>query len=732
MTHALPLVLTLITAGEPDSTALREWLLWGPYAGMAGLSVLGPDLETRIRPAIGDLTVAAGCSYTTKCEWRRHSSSGSRIALDRDDTFAKRPKGMDWSRGCAYAHAYLHAGTEQVVRLSVKANWRATAWLNGVRTQGEVTLRRGWNRLLVKVFYPSSWIRSHLQDQEGWWFECRLATLDGQAVTGLRIQLDDPERDPAELADPGTSLARRTTVALRGKGRWAPLFNADETADVELIVAQLDKQAAPATRMLRWRVIDCDGRETAAGRQQVVYSNAEPARLPVALGKLPVGHYRVVGELGHAAGVTAYLPPLSFVVLRGPVDTRPDDGPRKLAGCDYWLMNSGTHRERVRWLAQVGLLRNVGSFATWWTTFKDGKVGTDYRTFVDETLEEAARLGVDIVGYLEGGWPVSALQDQPRKVWLSKGLAPERLVIWPWTPLPEFDTPQYERAVRAYVTQTVLRYKNRIRTWKSYNEIDIAGKMPPAQYARIARILHESVKAADPTASMVGASLVYLGSDWCKRLFRETDFAAWHDVYDIHAHAMQPPRIGGCIGNGPSEGLIGLGARIADGAPDKAVWYGEVSPPLSHAEGGQWEQASNVVKQAAFAVAHPKVQVLAWLVPYGGGVPDIAASSLTHMPYPAVVAMNLCAHLLDGRRVLPALDLGGDVQQVRVSAGNSGQTLVLWSDTPRDVSIAARGQRVRVIDPVGRERTSLVADGKVCLAVSGTPVFVCGSGFGGE
>ena len=732
MTHALALALSVCAAAEPDAAALRQWLLWGPYAGMAGLSVLAPDMQKRIRPATGDLTVAPGCSYTTKSEWRPYASGSPRIDLDRVETFAKRPKVMDWSRGCAYAHTYVHLDSEQTVLLHVKANWRAVVWLNGVRTQGNATLHRGWNRLLVKAFYPSSWIRPQLPDPRGWWFECRVTAMDGRPVSGLMTQLDDPDRDSAELADPRNSLARRTTATLSAKGRWAPLFSADEQVDLELVLAQSDRQAKPRPTQARWRVIDCDSRRLAGSEQRFSYSTAVPARVPMALGKLPVGHYRVVGELRQAAGVSAYLPALSFVVLRGRVDTSQDDGPRKLAGCDYWLMNSRTHRERLRWLARVGLLRNVGSFATWWTTFKDGKVGTDYRTFVDETLEEAARLGVDIVGYLEGGWPVSALQDQPRKVWLSKGLAPERLVIWPWTPLPEFDTPQYERAVRAYVTQTVLRYKNRIRTWKSYNEIDIAGKMPPAQYARIARILHESVKAADPTASMVGASLVYLGSDWCKRLFRETDFAAWHDVYDIHAHAMQPPRIGGCIGNGPSEGLIGLGARIADGAPDKAVWYGEVSPPLSHAEGGQWEQASNVVKQAAFAVAHPKVQVLAWLVPYGGGVPDIAASSLTHMPYPAVVAMNLCAHLLDGRRVLPALDLGGDVQQVRVSAGNSGQTLVLWSDTPRDVSIAAKGQRVRVIDPVGRERTSLVADGKVCLAVSGTPVFVCGSGFGGE
>jgi hypothetical protein len=253
--------------------------------------------------------------------------------------------------------------------------------------------------------------------------------------------------------------------------------------------------------------------------------------------------------------------------------------------------------------------------------------------------------------------------------------------------------------------------------------------MPADQYARIARILYEAVKAADPEATMAGASLVYIGSDWCKRLFGGTDFARWHDVYEIHAHPMNPPRIGGSIGNGPREGLAGLAARIAEVAPERPVWYGEVSPPLSHAEGGQWEQASNVVKQAAFAVAEPNVQVLAWLVPYGGGVPEIATSGPSHLPYPAVVAINLCNHLLDGRRVLQPLALGEHIEQVRVTAPEGGQTLVLWSNRPRKVSIPAERETVTVIDPVSHHREVPVKNGKVELVVDETAVFVCAAGF---
>ena len=726
MNGASCVLLVLFTASaEPAPTALKEWLLWGPYAGMAGLSVCSPDFEKRIRPARIDVTEAAGCGHVTKTAWKPCVSSTSRVDLNLPQTFADRPAIMEWSGGCAYAHTYLHADAEQRVGILVRTNWRAVAWLNGERTADTATLRAGWNRLLVKVFYPSDWIRSGLQNQSGWWFECHLSTPDGGGVPGLKTQTDDPARDPAELADPKIGLGVRTIVSLHTKNRWAPLFDENEPVDVELVVSEGQPNAKRATQLLHYTVIDCDGRTIAEAKKQTTYGAGKDAHVAIGLGRLPMGHYRVVGELRHGPGVTGYLPPLSFVVLRGAVNSTQDDGPRKLAGCDYWLMNSGTHRERVRWLARVGLLRNVGSLASWWTTLDEGKVGTNYGSVVDETLAEAQALGVEFVGYLEGGWPVEALQAEPRTHWLRQGLAHDRLVVWPWMPLPEYETPDYEEAVRAYVTQTVARYKDRIGVWKSYNEIDIAGKMPPEQYARIARILHEAVREADPEATMVGASLVYLGSDWCKELFHETDFARWHDVYDVHSHPMNPPKIGGSIGNGPSEGLTGLAVRIAEGAPKKPVWYGEVSPPLSHAEGGQWEQAANVVKQAAFAVTEPNVQVLAWLVPYGGAVPEIATSGPHHLPYPAVMAIHLCACLLDGRRVLEPLALGEHVEQVRVTAPGGGQTLVLWSDKAREISIPVVGETVTVIDPIGRRREMPVEDGELRLVIDATPSFVC-------
>ena len=720
-------VFFLTALCRAQTEPIREWLIWGPYPGMAGLSASAPEFEARIRPATGDLTPAVGVGGHTVRKWQRHAAPETRIDLDLPETFAERPGVMGWSGGCAYAHVYLRAPVDTEVILDLRAGWRLTAWLNGERVTREATLRRGWNPLLIKVFFAPQ----HMKHIRGWWFQCDVASPDGAVVPGLEAGLDDPERDPAELAHPEDGLGARTDVRLAAPNRWQPLFDIGEEVAFDIAVSQAKPGAGEATRRIEGTVLDSQSRVVTEVRQRITYSHESPARVRVEPRQLPVGHYRIAGCLRGDAGVTAYLPPLSFVVLRGPVDCGRDEAPRKLAGCDYWLMNSGTHRERIRWLAQVGLTRNVGSFATWWTSYRDGKVGTDYRGFVDETLDEAERVGVDVVGYVEGGWPVQALQAQPREHWLKQGLKPERLVIWPWHPLPEFGSAAYADAVRRYVTQTVRRYRDRIRTWKSYNEVDIAGKMPPEQYAKVAQILYEAVKAADPRSRMIGASFVRMDSEWCKGALNGTDAPRWHDVYDVHAHPQGAPTIGGSIGNSPNEGLSGIAARIADGAPDKPIWYGEVSPPLAHAEGGQWEQAGHVVKQAAFAAAEERVEVLAWLVPYGGAVPWIATSGPRHLPFPAVVAISLCAHLLDGRRLLPSLPLPAGVQHVRVTHRDGGETVVLWNARPLDVTVRTAGRDVRTIDPVGQERIVAAADGRVTLRIGPTPLFVVGKGFRG-
>ncbi|MFH0809742.1 MAG: hypothetical protein V2A77_04660, partial [Pseudomonadota bacterium] len=104
------LVMTPLCA-EP----ICEWLIWGPYAGMAGLSVLEPDMERRIRPADGDVTEAWSVSHATKTTWRPFLSSSARVDMNMPETFAGRPEIMAWCGGCAYAHAYLHVDSEQPV-----------------------------------------------------------------------------------------------------------------------------------------------------------------------------------------------------------------------------------------------------------------------------------------------------------------------------------------------------------------------------------------------------------------------------------------------------------------------------------------------------------------------------------------------------------------------------------------------------------------------------------------
>lgn len=97
----------------------------------------------------------------------------------------------------AYAHLYLYADKETPCTLVTGSDDGLRAWLNGemvysLRTRRaadpnqdkiNVTLKSGWNRLLVKVD----------QGTGAWGFYLRLETSDGKTLTGITYALDKPE-----------------------------------------------------------------------------------------------------------------------------------------------------------------------------------------------------------------------------------------------------------------------------------------------------------------------------------------------------------------------------------------------------------------------------------------------------------------------------------------------------------------------------------------------------------
>jgi uncharacterized protein (TIGR03790 family) len=174
---------TAVTVGPAalDDGTLRRWLLLGPFPdpdNTALETTLIPEGDTQ--PSHGD---KAGL-YT----WRSSDGNGPFVDLGASLT----PN----TNVAAYAHVYLFAPEKKECTLVFGSDDGVRVWLNSdlvyslrVRraanpdqTTLPVTLKAGWNRLMVKVDQGSG----------PWGFFLRLQRRDGKPLTGLMYSLDKP------------------------------------------------------------------------------------------------------------------------------------------------------------------------------------------------------------------------------------------------------------------------------------------------------------------------------------------------------------------------------------------------------------------------------------------------------------------------------------------------------------------------------------------------------------
>ena len=96
----------------------------------------------------------------------------------------------------AYARAWIHSDVQQTAILELGSDDGIKAWVNGKivvsanrggdvapgSEKGAVTLKEGWNSVLLKVTQWSA----------GWGFCARLAKPDGSTLSGLRVAIIPP------------------------------------------------------------------------------------------------------------------------------------------------------------------------------------------------------------------------------------------------------------------------------------------------------------------------------------------------------------------------------------------------------------------------------------------------------------------------------------------------------------------------------------------------------------
>jgi tetratricopeptide (TPR) repeat protein len=207
--YMTPGMFEVIQGGDhPTSPFIQEWLVAGPFSshGREGLDIAYLRPEGRV--PVRDTEKATG-------QWKVHVSSGPWVDLsDLSSTLSGRT-GRPMESVVAYAHCYVSVPSTQKVRMWLGMNDAARVWVNGILVHKgvyaaicnwdeaneldqlacAVTLREGWNSVLVKVENypktPEQLAAAHVE-KNGWGFSLRFTDLKGRAVDGMETRMLRP------------------------------------------------------------------------------------------------------------------------------------------------------------------------------------------------------------------------------------------------------------------------------------------------------------------------------------------------------------------------------------------------------------------------------------------------------------------------------------------------------------------------------------------------------------
>lgn len=180
-----------------DGGWLSDWLVAGPFPNDGtglGKDFIGEAVAVPAEnQAAGDKAAAADGKQAA---WRHVTGADE---LDFTALFDRKENAV------AYAHVYVHSGTDQDAALWAGSDDGLAVWVNGRRVWNNpvargvtpdedrvpIHLKAGWNRLLLKVD----------QGGRGWGLQARLSDPDKHQLKNVRVQAAPPA-DRAEIVPP--------------------------------------------------------------------------------------------------------------------------------------------------------------------------------------------------------------------------------------------------------------------------------------------------------------------------------------------------------------------------------------------------------------------------------------------------------------------------------------------------------------------------------------------------
>jgi hypothetical protein len=698
----------------------EAWLVGGLQDGRAGVSTVGLDSETVLRPNPDQPYLSLQMMGGKMLTWHAAATQADGSA----DIEASVPHAYGWSRGSGYAHLYLHADQATQAMLHLKQSGIKTAgWLDGrpfdlkddphspfgsssslekiktllhgLTTEGLIAtalsdrpeapqaaalnLSPGWHSLLIKL------VMQHDQGQR-FYFTSRFTDAEGRPLNSIQTQLADPTVDlglnriaaqlrplifaqaPANLPHPGEN------IKLRADMRWHPIL--EETS---LPAPLLRFQAK-----LRLRLVDYGGNEVAVQEVDGLF----PGQVEADFGKIgEAGYYAVYPSLHTPDGrLIMNYPADGFSVVGKAAEQKRRLDKKKLWNNDYYALADGDksfHQEDgyFTWLERMGIYKSYGSYPGF---------DPQYRPLWERAKQRGLVLFADSSG--DSSW----LNDNPA---------------------------DGQRFIGAAAEFT--------RFYKSTNEIDIRHEAEwqklrePSHWVERAKREYEQAHKARNDAHYVGGSLVRPGEgDWFKQVL-QLGLDRYQDAWDVHAYPQQSPRFGGPLGNGDSEDERGVLAAYASlGRKNKLpFWLGETGAKAMHGETGRRWQAEQVAKMIAWVNSRGDYLGLAFCI---GHEYDLAYGrvwdySMGHKPGEA--ALYTAGALIDG---LPyqAVDTRDDA----VQAAYFGDTFMIWRTDEAKGNWLLRldpGKRWVRVDVVGRlQELRVDASGIATISISSSPVYV--------
>ncbi|WP_374089809.1 hypothetical protein [Methylomicrobium lacus] len=704
-----------LKAGVPEA-----WLVGGLQDGLAGMSIVGLDSETVLRPNPGQPYLSLQMMGGKMLTWHAAPTRADGSA----DIEASTDHAYGWSRGSGYAQLYLHADQATQALLHLKQSGiRTTAWLDGqpfafsddpnppagfsssmekmktllhgLTTEGLVAtalsdrpeaprvatlkLSPGWHSLLVKL------VMQHDQGQR-FYFAAQFTDTSGRPLDSIKTQLTDPSADPAlnriaarlrplifvdapaNLPHPGDPIKLKVDM------RWHPVL--EETS----LPAPLPRFPAK----LRLRLVDYGGNEVAVKE----VSGQFPGQLEVDFGKInEAGYYAVYPSFYTPEGrLIMNYPADGFSVVRGAAEQKRRLDSKKLWNNDYYALADGDksfHQEGgyFTWLERLGIYKSYGSYPGF---------DPQYRAQWERAKQRGLVLFADSSG--DSSW----LNDNPA------------------------DGQKFIDTAAAFT-----------RFFKATNEIDIRREpewqklREPAHWVERAKWEFEQAHKARSDAHYVGGSLVRPGEEgWFKQVL-QLGLDRYLDAWDVHAYPQKAPRFGGPIGNGDSEDERGVLAAYASLGRKNSLpfWLGETGAKAMHGPTGRRWQAEQAAKMIAWVNSRSDYLGLAFCI---GHEYDLAYGriwdySMGHKPGEA--ALYTAGALIDG---LPYRAV--DTQDNAVQAAYFGDTLMIWRSDEASGKWPLRldpGKHWLRVDVVGHVQDLPVdASGNADIPISASPVYV--------